>query len=212
MKTSLFAYFIKFRRAIAAGCAGLALLMVISSFTGGTTGEMEVVVATHDIGAGTRVKSGDLTKSTIKTELPWGGLLTAQRQAIGRTTSHTISAGQPFSTSDLVSSHSLRGLRPGTVAMEIGPSQIANASLLEAGHHIDLYSATTDAQPSADLIAHDVVVLTQGSQVDRGVGQSTLSASSSSAALVIAVSPTQATRIAANLTNCPLVAVLLNYQ
>jgi len=212
MKTSLFAYFIKFRRAIAAGCAGLALLMVISSVAGGSSGEMEVVVATHDISAGTGVESGDVTKSTINSKLPWSGLLTAQRQAIGRTTSHTISAGQPLSSSDLVSTHLLRGLRAGTVAVEIGPSQIANASLLEAGHHIDLYSTTTDANPHAALVAHDVVVLAQGSRADRGVGQSSLGASSASAALIVAVSPTQAKRIAANLSNYQLVAVLLNYS
>ena len=211
MKTSLFAYFIKFRRAIAAVSAGLALLMAISALAGGASGQTEVVVATHDIGPGTRLESGDLTRSAINIKLPWKGLFTNERQVSGRTTSHAISSGQPLSSSDIVSTHLLKGLRPGTVAVEIGATQIANSSLLEAGHHIDLYSTSTDTRPHTALIAHDVVVLAQGSQDESGVHQTGLGITSHTGALMVAVSPGQAKKIAAKLGTNQLVAVLLNY-
>ena len=210
MKTSLFAYFIKFRRAIAAVSAGIALLLATSALVGGASGQTAVVVATHDIGPGTRLESGDLTRSTINAKLPWKGLFTNERQLSGRTTSHAISSGQPLGTSDIVSTHLLKGLRPGTVAVEIGATQIANSSLLEAGHHIDLFSTATDTSTHTALIAHDVVVLAQGSQDESGVRQTGLGTTSNTGALIVAVSPDQAQRIAAKLGNYQLVAVLLN--
>jgi len=210
MKTSLFAYVIKFRRAISAICAGLALLIITSALTGQHPENQVIVVATHDISPGTHLVSGDLAASTISTHAPWHGLFTSMHQAMGRTTSHAISSGQPLSSSDVVGNQLLGGLSSGTVAVEISASQISNASTLQAGSHIDLYSTSTTTQPGATLIAHDVIVVAQNGAGGSTTSSNGLAVTSPASALIVAVSPSQARNIAARMNNSQLVAVLLN--
>jgi len=214
MKTSLFAYFIKFRRSIAAVFAGFAVLLIIGAVSGGSSGQTAVIVAAHDIGPGMHLKVTDLMESTLTTETPWKGLFSSTHQAVGHTTSHTIAAGQPLGTSDVVSTDLLRGLGSGKVAVEIDPTQISNTSMLRAGNHIDLYASSTEGNKGAVLIAHDVVVLAQGSAKagsltsDGGNGGG-LNTTSEAAGLLVAATSTQAQRIATHMTNSQLVAVLL---
>ena len=210
MKTSIFAYFIKFRRAIAATCAGLAALTVIGVLTGPRSGETVVVVASHEIGPGTVLASTDLIESTLTTESPWQGLFTKSDGLIGRTTSHALAAGQPLGRSDIVSTDLLRGLKPGTVAVEISPTQISNTSMLQAGNHIDLYATNRDSDTTAALIAHDVVVLAQGNQDSSGTSMGSLSTSTQTTGVMVGIMPSQAKKLAASMNNSHLVAVVLN--
>jgi len=215
MKTSLFAYFIKFRRSIAAVFAGFAVLLIIGAVTGGNSGQAAVIVAAHDIGPGMHLKVTDLRESTLTTETPWKGLFSSTHQAVGHTTSHTIAAGQPLGTSDVVSTDLLRGLGSGKVAVEIDPTQISNTSMLRAGNHIDLYASSTEGNKGAVLIAHDVVVLAQGSAkagslTSDGGNVGGLNTTSEAAGLLVAATFIQAQRIATHMTNSQLVAVLLS--
>ena len=209
MKTSLFAYIIKFRRGIAAVCASLAVLMVISALTGGKS-DHTVVVASHALAPGTQIAADDLTEGTLPASTVWSGVFSTPGALVGRTTSHAIAAGQPLGRSDIVGTDLLRGLRAGTVAVEIAPSQISNTSMLQAGHRIDLYATDRDGDRTATLIAHDVVVLAQGGQEAKATNISGLSTSTQATAVMVGLSPTDARKLAASMNTYQLVAVLLN--
>jgi Flp pilus assembly protein CpaB len=214
MKASLFAYFIKFRRSLAAVFAGFAVLLIIGAVTGGKSGQTAVIVAAHDIGPGMHLKVTDLMESAVTTETPWKGLFSSSDQAVGHTTSHAITAGQPLGTSDVVSTDLLRGLEPDKVAVEIDPTQISNTGMLRAGNHIDLYASSAEGNKGAVLIAHDVVVLAQGSAKGDGLTSDGgngggLNATLEAAGLLVAATSIQAQRIATHMTNSQIVAVLL---
>jgi Flp pilus assembly protein CpaB len=209
MKTSLIAYIIKFRRGIAAVCASLAVLMVISALTGGKS-DHTVAVASHALAAGTQIAADDLTEATLPARTVWSGLFSTPGALVGRTTSHAIAAGQPLGRSDIVSTDLLRGMRAGTVAVEIAPSQISNTSMLQAGHRIDLYATDRDGDRTATLIAHDVVVLAQGGREAQGTNISGLSTSTQATAVMVGLSPADARKLAASMNTYQLVAVLLN--
>ena len=210
MKTSLFAYIIKFRRGIAAVCASLAVLMVISALTGGKSDHTVVVVASRALAPGTQIAADDLTEGTLPASTVWSGMFSTPGALVGRTTSHAIAAGQPLGRSDIVGTDLLRGLRAGTVAVEIAPSQISNTSMLQAGHRIDLYATDRDGDRTATLIAHDVVVLAQGGQEAKATNISGLSTSTQATAVMVGLSPTDARKLAASMNTYQLVAVLLN--
>jgi len=215
METTLFAYLIKFRRSIAAAFAGLAVLLIIGAVTGGASGQIGVIVATRDIGPGMQLTTTDLLESTITTETHWKGLFSSAHQVVGQTTSHAIAAGQPLGTSDVVSTDLLRGLASGKVAVEIAPTQISNTSMLQAGNHLDLYSGSPDAHQRAVLIAHNVVVLAQGSANTGGLTSDAgsnggMNSTAGTAGLLVAATSIQAQRIATHMTNDQLVAVLLS--
>ena len=210
MKTSLFAYFIKFRRGIAAVCAGFAVLMVIGALTGGKSAGSVVVVAAHELAPGTQIAAGDLSQSQMPATSMWRGLFTTRAHLIGRTTSHAIAPGQPFGLSDIVGTGLLQGLKAGTVAVELSPSQMSNTSMLRAGHRIDLYATGADTKASAVLVAHDVVVLAQGNQDSSGSSLGGLGTTSQTQSVMVGLTRSEAKKLAANMNHYQLVAVLLN--
>lgn len=215
MKMSLFAQFIKFRRGIAAVSSGLAVVLVTGLIAGRGSDQIDVVVARHNLAAGTTVQASDLIKSKLATDAPWHGMFTTTHQVVGRTTSHAISVGQPLSRSDTVGADLLKGFKRGTVALELSQSQISNTRMLQAGQHIDLYSSDHEYRSDAKLIAHDVVVLAHGTAHASGLSSGGLSSgglnvTDQTAALLIALSPQQATKVALEMSRSQLVSVLLN--
>ena len=90
--------------------------------------------------------------------------------------------------------------------------------MLRAGNHIDLYASSAEGNKGAVLIAHDVVVLAQGSAKGDGLTSDGgngggdgggLNAASEAAGLLVAATSIQAQRIATHMTNSQIVAVLL---
>jgi len=206
LKNRLLAYFIKYRRVIAAVCAGLAVLLSIKALTSKAPHETTVLVLARQVGPGVKLLASDVTTKTLPAHALWGGILIRPADAIGRVTSHALEAGQPLSDTDFMGSNLLKGLPSGTVAIEIPATQLANTSLVESGSHIDLYATPNTNHSPAALIGHNLVVVSSGSSDSAGLGDV-----NQAVPFMLATSSSEAKRIASYLGNYELSTVLLGH-
>jgi len=204
LKNSFFAHFIKYRRMIAAVCAGLAVSLCVKALAPRAPHESTVLVLAHQVAPGMKLLASDVTTRTLPDQAIWNGILTRPTEAVGRVTGHALEAGQPVSATDLIGRNLLNGLPAGTVAIEIPATQLANTSLVESGNHIDLYAtANTNHSPSV-LIGHNLVVVSSGSSNSATAGDL-----NGAVPFMLAASSSEAKQIASYLGNYQLSTVLL---
>jgi len=204
LKNTLFAHFIKYRRLIAAVCAGLAVLLCVNALTPTAPRESPVIVLVHQVGPGVKLLSSDVTTSTLPAHALWVGILRRPSDAVGRVTAHALEVGQPLSDTDLMGRNLLKGLPSGAVAIEIPATQLANTSLVEPGSHIDLYATANTNNSPAALIGHNLVVVSSGRADSTGLGSA-----NQAVPFMLAASSSEAKRITSYLGNYELSAVLL---
>jgi hypothetical protein len=156
MRTKLQIFIIRFRREISAVSAGLAAILLISIIHAATP-TISAMVTTSDLPAGHKISSSDLKVTKIPGSLTWSSLLTKSENVIGKITSHAVAAGQPISSSDLISSDLLIGFNANQVAISIPLQSNRIDAYLTSGNHLDVY-ATQNGEP-AILVAHNAVVL-----------------------------------------------------
>lgn len=156
MRTKFNTLLIRYRREISAISAGLGVLLLISIIRS-LTPAIPVQVLTQNISAGHKISAADLTTMKIPESLSWQTLLTSKDQVIGKISSHAISAGQPLSNSDLITTDLLSGFQPSQVAISIPLANNRIDAYLTAGNRLDVFAA--QAGTPAILVAHNAVVL-----------------------------------------------------
>ncbi len=144
------------RRLVAALCAGLAVAAALQAQAAPPEPRTAVLVAAHDLAAGTRLDAADLTTRAFAPDtVPAGAVTTTGAQ--GRTTVGPVRAGEPITDARLLGRALLAGY-PGAVAAPVRIADPAAAGLLRVGDRIDVLAA--DPQGSgARVVAHDVPVL-----------------------------------------------------
>lgn len=138
-----------------AGSVGFALHALAPPPPPGTV----VLVAAHDLAAGSRVEDGDLRlvdrpRSSVPT-----GALTAQAQASGATVATAVRRGEVLTDVRLAGRGALRGLAAGLVATPVRLADDEAASLLRPGDVVDVLAAGAEDGAEARLVAAAVRVL-----------------------------------------------------
>lgn len=142
------------RRPLAAILVGVAVLAGLSAVRGPQAPGVEVLVAAHDLAAGTTLATGDLTR----VRWPAGSVPTgAVRQAGGRVLASPLRSGEPVTDVRLLGPALSED--PDVVAVPVRLPDAASVGLLTVGDHLDLVAADPQGAAAAREVARDVAVL-----------------------------------------------------
>ncbi len=194
MQIKFHLFLIKYRREIAATLAGIGVLLLISIIRSATP-TVYATVTTRELAAGHKITSSDIGFQKIPSNLTWPSLLSEPESAVGKVTSHSLSAGQPLGNSDLISSDLLAGFAINQIAISIPISGNRVDAYLTSGNHINVYAAQ-NGEP-AKLVAYDAVVLFVPPNKSGGLSFS----GSTESSLILAVDQGESAQIAQYIGN-----------
>lgn len=180
------------RRGLAALCAALAVFTGLSALAPRPAATREVVVASHDLAAGAKLASGDVTVVRYPVGLAPVSAVGHAGDAVSRTLSAAVAAGTPLTQSAFSSSSSLAA--PG---QQLVPFHLSDPSVLTFVHVGDLVSvvvATSDQQAVTLAERVRVAALPQSS----GSGGLIGSSGGNGALVVVSCDPATAARLAAS--------------
>lgn len=145
----------RFRRPLAALCAGLAALVIFAAARPGEPERIDVVVAAVDLPAGATLANDDLDLRSIPVDFVTPGALLATAEVVGRTIASRVDAGEAITPSRLVATDE----RPD--GLHVVPVRLADpeaADLLAPGTTIDLVAI--EGAQSGRVVAAGVQVVT----------------------------------------------------
>lgn len=137
-------------------CVGLAALAGLRAVVPPPVETTQVLVAAHDVPAGTVLTASDLTTAAVPPELVPGGVPDLS-DAVGRTTTGPVRRGEPLTDARLMGPSLVAGY-PGRTAVPVRISDPGAVGLLRAGDRVDLV-ATDPGTGAVDQVADDVPVL-----------------------------------------------------
>jgi Flp pilus assembly protein CpaB len=178
------------RALLAAGLAAGAVATSLNVLAPARQAGVLVLVARHDLAAGTALVADDVRRAELPRGLAPAGALTTSAAAIGHVLAAPVRAGEPLTDVRLAGAALLPSGAAGVVAVPVRVADAASAALVVAGDHVDVLAATATpgGPPYAQVVAADAEVLAVPTAVqDRGDG----------ALVVVAASPAVASRIAA---------------
>jgi Flp pilus assembly protein CpaB len=142
------------RRLLAAVCALVAVWAGLRATAAPAAPLVPVTVAAHDLGAGTVLRSGDVTTLGFAPgTVPAGHI----RDPVGRQLAGPVRRGEPITDAALLGASLVRD-RPDLAALPVRLPDTATADLLRVGDEIDLVSA--DPQGGAAVtVARGALVL-----------------------------------------------------
>jgi pilus assembly protein CpaB len=145
----------RFRRPLAAACAGLAALVIITAARPGEPERVDIVIAAIDLPAGATLTNDDLDLRSIPVDFVTPGALVDPAEAVGRTIASRVDAGEAITPGRLVAT----GER--SDGLHVVPVRLADpeaADLLAPGTTIDLVAI--EGEQSGRVIAAAVQVVT----------------------------------------------------
>ena len=146
MLRSMRAFWFRFigwpRRLTAAACFVLALLSFIGQrHPASATGPVrEVVVATHALRIGQLILAGDVRPMTWPRQLAPDAAGLQLHDVIGRAAAGPIGSGELITSARLLDTAVSQSLSPGQVAATVRLADGGQATIIQAGARIDLYS------------------------------------------------------------------------
>jgi len=142
------------RRLLAALCALVAAWAGLRATAVPAAPLEPVTVAAHDVGAGTVLRSSDLTTVGFAPgTVPYGHI----RDPVGRQLAGPLRRGQPITDTALVGASLVRD-RPDLVALPVRLPDTAMAELLRVGDEIDLISADPQGGPAVTAARRALVL------------------------------------------------------
>lgn len=174
------------RRAIAALCAGVAVMIGVQAARPTAPSTEPVLVAAHDLRPGVVIAATDLREAAYADGTAPDGAVSATR-AIGRTLAAPLRSGEPVTDLRLVGDGLLAGYTDPAdpsgqtlVALPIRIPDAGTVDLLRVGDRVELF-ATDPQGGGTEQIAGDVAVLalpapdaTSGGPVGGGIGSGRL--------------------------------------
>lgn len=177
------------RRPLAAVLVGLAVLVGFRAYAAPPPPTVAVLTAAHDIAPGAVVTAADLTTRPLPPDAVPSGLLRSAEQALGRTTTGPIRAGEPLTDVRLLTADLLAHY-PGDVAAPVRIGDRGAVGLLRVGDRVSLYAADPQGEREPVAAASGVPVIALPRTRDDGV------TSVSGALVVVAVPPETARTLA----------------
>jgi Flp pilus assembly protein CpaB len=140
------------RRALAAVSAALAVFAGLQAASPRPPETRTVVVAAHDLQAGSVVGPGDLERAAFRPDNVPGGALPHAGAALGRTTTGPVRAGEPITDARLLGGSLLEGY-PGRVAAPVRVGDPGAVELLRIGDRVDVIAADPQGGSEPRLVA-----------------------------------------------------------
>jgi pilus assembly protein CpaB len=189
----------RYRRVLGALLAAIAVLALVETLAPDASARLLVVVAAHDLPAGTRLAPGDVTLVGMPPHLVPAGAAAAREPVVGETVAGPMRAGEVVTDVRLVGRPLVSGYPRGTVAAPVRIHDSAVAGLLSVGDRIDVYAARSDTR-IADLVVGDAAVMALPRDDDPGEG---------GGLLILAVTSAQAAALATAAATAPLSVTML---
>jgi Flp pilus assembly protein CpaB len=172
------------RRPLAAVAAALAALVGLQSMAPPEAPVHSVLTAARDLPGGAVVERGDLTWTDFAPDTAPEGVVESVADALGRTTTGPVRAGEPITDVRLVNGSLLDGY-PGAVAAPVRIGDAGAVGLLRIGDRVDVIAADPQgareavALPRADdtpLASGGLVVLAVTDETARALAAAAVSA------------------------------------
>lgn len=146
------------RRPLAAVCAAVAVVATLQANAAPPPPRVPVLTAAHDLPAGAVLRPDDLTRTPFDPASVPAGVLRGAAQAVGRTTTTPVRAGEPLTDARLLGASLLDGY-PGLVAVPVRIGDPGAVRLLRVGDRVDLLAADPQGEQPARTVGRDVPVL-----------------------------------------------------
>ncbi len=171
------------RRAAAAALAVLALIVAVTSRPSGP--QAQVVVAARELGPGGRLTDADLTVRTVPAELAPQDVLTRPDEALGRSVTGPVGAGEILTGSRVLTDRTAGRLRPGARLVPVSLQDSATMDLLRAGDVVDVVAQRKDDSPAV-LARSATVAVAPAAQAGRQQARTAMLAMSEAEAHAVA--------------------------
>jgi Flp pilus assembly protein CpaB len=146
------------RRPLAAVCAAVAVVATLQANAAPPPPRVQVLTAARDLPAGAVLRPDDLTHTPFDPASVPKGLLRNAEDAVGRTTTIPVRAGEPLTDARLLAAPLLDGY-PGLVAVPVRIGDPGAVRLLRVGDRVDLLAADPQGDQPARTVGRDVPVL-----------------------------------------------------
>lgn len=140
------------RRVLAAAFAGLAVLFALGALK--PTGDLaRVVVARHDLAAGSLLAADDLRVVSLATATRPSHSWAGTAQLLGRRVAAPLRRGEPLTDFRLLEPGLLAGYGNGLVLSTIRLGEATGLTGLRVGDHVDVVGSTPQG-PTSTVVAH----------------------------------------------------------
>ncbi|MCA0156665.1 SAF domain-containing protein [Tsukamurella sp. M9C] len=171
------------RRAAAAALAVLALIVAVTSRPSGP--QAQVLVAARELGPGGRLTVEDLAVRTVPAELAPQDALTGPDDAVGRSVTGPVGAGEILTGRRVLTDRTAGYIRPGSRLVPVSLQDAATMDLLRAGDVVDVVAQRKDDSPAV-LARSATVAVAAAPQATRQQARTAMLAMSESEAHAVA--------------------------
>lgn len=159
------------RRWLAAGLAGVAVIVGINAARPAAPATKPVAVAAHDLPAGRPLQRDDLATIQLDTSLVPEGVLDARHPPLGRLLVAPVRAGQPLTDLALVQPALLDGYPAGTVLATIRVTDPAVGDVVHPGDWVDVVGADLRGGGASVIARAAPVIALPGASQPRATGE-----------------------------------------
>lgn len=152
--------YLRRRRLLAAASAALAVVAVVHVLAPRSALRAPVLVASHDLSAGTVLGAADVRLVRTDPDLVPAGADFRLATVEGRRIAGPMRAGEPLTDRRLVGRALVAGYPGDVVAAPVRIQDAAAVTLLRVGDRVDVYSATGDQGAPARRVVTDAPVMT----------------------------------------------------
>ncbi|NMD55088.1 MULTISPECIES: SAF domain-containing protein [Tsukamurella] len=171
------------RRGAAAALAVLALVVAVTSRPSGP--QAQVLVAARELGPGGRLTGEDLVLRTVPAELAPQDALTGPDDAVGRSVTGPVGAGEILTSRRVLTDRTAGHIRPGARLVPVSLQDSATMDLLRAGDVVDVVAQRKDDSPAV-LARSATVAVAAAPQATRQQARTAMLAMSESEAHAVA--------------------------
>lgn len=182
------------RRAAAAALAVLALVVALTSRPSGP--QAQVLVAARELGPGGRLTAEDVAVRTVPAELAPQDALAAPDDAVGRSVTGPVGAGEILTVRRVLTDRTAGQIRPGARLVPVSLQDSATMDLLRPGDVVDVVAQRKDDSPA--VLARSATV---------AVGPAAQAGRQQARTAMLAMSEAEAHAVAAAALSSPLSVV-----
>lgn len=189
----------------------LATGITVQQLTPASEQRVSILVAAHDLAAGTNLTESDFTNVGVPPDLAISGALLDHVSLVGRQLASPLAKGQIPTESNLLGPGLLTGAPVGSAAVPLRMADPSSIQLLSPGQLVNVVltaAGTYDESRQTEVLAASVPVLWTSAQ--GGKPGQWLGTSDTDGLVVVAANPPQAEKLAGASTQGKLFFVLVN--
>lgn len=154
------------RKMLAALLIGVAAAATVFTFLPKTSGD-PVVTVSQLLTPGTVIEASHVTTKVYPKDLIPSNAVRDVKDVVGKTSASTLEPGMPVTATALVE-NAPSTVPPGYVRVPVSLADQAASSVLQPGHHVQVFSTVSDA---AGVLVDDATVVTVSTSKDPFAGE-----------------------------------------